>query len=255
MELPIPDDLHRMILQRIRPNVEAILNGRSDGPFTRDACLLNRFVVAQLINRGVIKYRSGNLSDSEFENCDDGVRVKLQDDIVTVQQVVVRHGPSNQPIEHFPALRESLQPARAFLRTYTAGVDRTRRPYWGSIAASSRSDDPALPTSTRDALAYIGQQIQSDLQQELVREGRLTTLTCESNDELRTISLTLSEQTASHDVAVRFTDCRIIVESGGKPSLDLPVDADPLVDAGRTLAILRDNAREIIDLSLGETCE
>src|SRR5262249_7150403 len=48
----VPATVTAMLGERLRPRTTVMLNGRADGPLTRGACILNRFIVAQLMKLG-----------------------------------------------------------------------------------------------------------------------------------------------------------------------------------------------------------
>jgi hypothetical protein len=52
------------IRAQLRPHTSVVLNAGTDGPFTRSTCLINCFVVAELMKLGVVSYRRGRLDTS-----------------------------------------------------------------------------------------------------------------------------------------------------------------------------------------------
>ena len=173
LAITAPAQVTTTIRAQLRPHTSVVLNGGADGPLTRGTCLINRFVISELMRLGVVSYRPGRLDTSTIERNGDLFRVLLDGTQSEFDVVVVRHGPVH-PLQHFPALNQALDPARSFLRTYRAGVDRTRTRAWTPIvqrpaAPTVTASTPPLPPSSQDVLEFLGRSMQGAVKDEFSR--------------------------------------------------------------------------------------
>jgi len=153
---------------QLTPNARVLLNSSSADAFDRGSCLLNRFIVAQLMKLGVVEYVPGRLDVSTIKSVGGRVTLSIGGRDVTAEAMVVRHGPSVAPTAAFPTIDQALAPARSFLRTYSAGVDRSRSRAWTELATPA---GPMAPSSTLPVSEYAGKQLQLGVQDALVRRG------------------------------------------------------------------------------------
>lgn len=252
--LPVPSAVVAAIKRQLRPNTIVTLNSHLDGPLTRATCLLNRFVIAQLMELGVVTHARGQFVASSVRTSGDGFEVTLEGKPLQAQVVVVRHGPQSRPLEKFPALDRGLGTVRAFLRTYRAGVDRTRAPAWTQLPAPAPASarDGELPPSSSDVMAFIAEKLQASLKEELQRQGiDRAIVRCFTTTTTVEMQVHLGSQQAA--VRAEFAPARPVVlramHRARELSVSLPVDAasDPSAAASALEAIVPDVARWLLE--------
>jgi len=164
MDVDVPPAVADLLNSKRRDNTTVILNGRSDGAFARTSCMLNRFVIAQLMKLGAIVYQRGAFDRGAITRSGAEYSCVIDGRTILASAVVVRHGPTEGSLKKFPAIATALVPVRTFLQTYSAGVDRTRTQAWGALENPARppaatASGPAFKTEALDRLASRIQEI------------------------------------------------------------------------------------------------
>jgi hypothetical protein len=230
-----------MIKDQLRPNTSVILNAGLDGPFTRAACLLNRVVVAELMKLGVVTYVQGKFDVTTVKRIGTAFEVTIGGSSNTVDVVVVRHGPELRPLARFPSIDVALSPARNFLRTYRAGVDRSRVRAWGPIPTLPSTVPAALPPSSKDVMEYLGQSLQNALKDELVHRGLQATVGYESG--ARSIELRVRMGARQHKIKVALDPGTTVTMThltsmSKQRALTVTLAADVMADPGSAVPAL-----------------
>ena len=121
-ELVVPQ-IEQFVTERSGDRLRHVmLNGRRNVPLDNQSAPLNRVIVAHLL-RGGLAYRSGELrvSSSEPRNLTVQLTSGGNTEDVSVARLVLRHGPTNRPIDHVQ-ITPKLSPATA--RSLSVSTDR-----------------------------------------------------------------------------------------------------------------------------------
>ena len=230
-----------LIKAQLRPNTSVILNAGADGPFTRAACLINRVVVAELIKLGVVRYVQGKVDLAAVSRTGTGFEVSIEGSTHTVDVVVVRHGPEVRPLARFASIDAALAPARTFLRTYRAGVDRSRVRAWGPIPAAALPAEASLPPSSTDVMDYLGQSLQNAFKDELAHKGLQASVGYESGARSLELRVRIGARQDRIKVALDSgtTVTLTCLDAAPEPrTLTVTLAADVMVDAGSAVPAL-----------------
>ncbi|MHA7629199.1 tetratricopeptide repeat protein [Corallococcus sp. M7] len=140
--LRVPKALDDWLRERLRPGIQAVLNGQPADPLSGNASILNRFLVSRLFTLGV-RYRPGAISvplriDGEYEVGFASASPMRFD------HVILRHGPKPSLELDFPWLpKEALAQMQA-----RSDLDQTREQRWPDSAFRLKGADTA-PVVTR----------------------------------------------------------------------------------------------------------
>ncbi|RKI05256.1 tetratricopeptide repeat protein [Corallococcus sp. AB038B] len=140
--LRVPKALDDWLRERLRPGIEAVLNGQTEDPLSGNASTLNRFLVSRLFTLGV-RYRPGAMSDpirmgGEYEVGFASASPRRFD------HVILRHGPKPSLEQDFPWLpKEALAKMQA-----RSDLDQTRDQRWPDSAFRLKGAE-STPVGTR----------------------------------------------------------------------------------------------------------
>lgn len=256
LQVVVNDDVVTEIRNRLRPETTVILNGRTSGALTRGACMLNRFIIGQLIKLGIVTYHEGAMAPSSVTRAGDKFACLINGSSIEADVIVVRHGPEKRPLAAFPQLEVALKPVRDFLLTYSAGVDRTRRRLWANLPEMPSPCDSCIPQLTSDVLDYLGENVRSAIQQELIRlkrPGKVALEHLESGLKFR-----VRETTKTHILYLNFpTEDHLSFsyekETGEKGKLPIDLAVKATTDAGAAASLLVAKIPRIIEYITGDS--
>ena len=218
--------------------------------------MLNRFVIGQLINLGVVSYCEGDLDPSSVQSIGGKYRCTVNGTLLDVELVVVRHGPIVRPLAEFPVLDAELKPVRTFFVTYSAGVDRTRRRAWAPLLTSAPPTASTLPSLTSDVLDYLGQRGQQAIQQQLIRLNKLCTVAYHRLE--RGLEFRVRDAKQTHMAHLNISaDAQLLCEgeraSGEKRAFAINPGADVMTDAGAAAHSLEATIPSLVEWLMEES--
>ena len=233
LDVAANDNVVTEIRNRLRSNTRVILNARLNGALTRRACMLNRFIIGQLIKLGAVNYHEGALDLSSVLRIGTKFECSINGSRLEADEIVVRHGPAERPLAVFPKFDEALKPVRAFLMTYSAGVDRTRRRLRAPLPAGTTPTGNTLPQLTSDVLNYLGQSVQSAIQQELIRLQILATVAYQCLEG--NLTFRICETTKTHTLIIKFpNENQLLIDSerasGERETATVDLGGSPMTD-------------------------
>lgn len=146
--LGMPGMFARKLHERLRTDTYVVLNGREPSPLSQNACALNRFLTACLLEEG-LEYHPGSIV---AERAGGGYRVTFDGGTTeSFDQVIVRHGPESSLTRDFPWLREAAQALSS-----RNVLDQTRERLWPeeafSEAPAPRAITPSPPASNASGM-------------------------------------------------------------------------------------------------------
>jgi hypothetical protein len=256
LNLKTPDAVTAQIKGQVRSHTKVILNSGLDGPFTRAACLINRFVVAELMKLGVITFHQGKVNLLAIKRIGSKFEIPLHggSSVADVDVIVVRHGPQERPLKRFPDLDSALEPVRIFLRTYRAGVDRTRAVAWGTLPAVASANPVDLPPASSDAMAFLAQSLQDAVKHELAKRSvQGAIVSCEGGTHSIDVTVRIMG-TREEQINVHFGPGAEVTFAHPQSSRSLTVNltADVRADSGAVVPILAAKVPEVLHWILEE---
>jgi hypothetical protein len=250
LAITAPAPVTSLIKAQLRPNTSVILNAGREGPFTRAACLINRFIIAELIKLGIVTYMSGKLDSAAIRRERGRFALTIEGSTLDVDLIVVRHGPVVRPLAHFPAVDSALAPVRSFLRTYRAGVDRTRTRAWGPIPVMSAIADGTLPPLSGDVIEYLAQSMQNAVKDELARREIRAVVGYECHTQAFDLRVRIESREERIRVAlISGTYITLThLSTAAKPlTLSVTLAADVIQDSGSAVPVLAAKVPEILN--------
>lgn len=134
LNLDVPRAFDSEIIKQVNKKTKIYLVGRSQYPFSRNSCAINRFMVSRLMKSGHVEY-----VQALFDDCNVNIHngrtivalpsIELQD----VRVVLKRHGPRPALPTIIPDVWEKLADRRKYYAASPWVSDETRRPFWNDF--------------------------------------------------------------------------------------------------------------------------
>jgi hypothetical protein len=253
LAIAAPRAVSAMIKERLRPDTSVVLNAGTDGPLTRTACLINRFVVTELMRLGTITYAQGQADLRTITRVGERFNIPISGSQISADLIVVRHGPKIRPLALFPDIEVALRPARAFLRTYRAGVDRTRTRVWGEIPPPPPPTTTSLAPLATEILAFLGNNLRNAIKDDLARRGvQGAVVRAEQHERSIDLRIIIGQREHGIHVALLSGNTARLSNPNGPQSVDVTLEADAMSDIESASRVLVASIPAVLSLMTEE---